>query len=153
MSLSLSSHCKTALLSWSCFEDDEPPCAEEIEYTKCCLPLKGFDEDLEANMSIASSDEEKESDSEQTEIRRFQDTMGHKWIQAWRIFCRGHCLQKNLIKLDVEVSWGWEIILLLNSACAVWNFYFLNGRNERGNLEKVFMFHIISVSLFSSVRY
>lgn len=49
--------------------------------------MKGFDLDLEANMNTPSSDEDEEdSDIEQTEIKHFWDTMGHKWIQAWRIF-------------------------------------------------------------------
>lgn len=68
--------------SHNCFEDDEPPCVEEIEYSKCCLPLKGIDLDFEVNINIPSSDDEKGSDDEQTELKQFQNTMGYKWIQA-----------------------------------------------------------------------
>ncbi|KAG7231006.1 hypothetical protein INR49_025035 [Caranx melampygus] len=44
--------------SHNCFEDDEPPCVEEIEYSTDCLPLKGTDLDSDINSSMVSTDED-----------------------------------------------------------------------------------------------
>uniref|UniRef100_A0A3B4WBP4 tubulin-glutamate carboxypeptidase n=1 Tax=Seriola lalandi dorsalis TaxID=1841481 RepID=A0A3B4WBP4_SERLL len=44
--------------SHNCFEDDEPPCVEEIEYSTDCPPLKGTDLDSDVNSNMASTDEE-----------------------------------------------------------------------------------------------
>lgn len=47
-----------------CFEDDEPPCVEEIEYSKDCSPLQGADLDTDVNNNMAGSDEDEESEEE-----------------------------------------------------------------------------------------
>ncbi|XP_040894076.1 LOW QUALITY PROTEIN: cytosolic carboxypeptidase 4 [Toxotes jaculatrix] len=44
--------------SHNCFEDDEPPCVEEIEYSADCPALKGTDLDSDVNSSMASADED-----------------------------------------------------------------------------------------------
>uniref|UniRef100_A0A8P4G7C3 tubulin-glutamate carboxypeptidase n=1 Tax=Dicentrarchus labrax TaxID=13489 RepID=A0A8P4G7C3_DICLA len=41
--------------SHNCFEDDEPPCVEEIEYSTDCPALKGTDLDSDVNSSIGQS--------------------------------------------------------------------------------------------------
>nr|XP_046250427.1 cytosolic carboxypeptidase 4-like isoform X1 [Scatophagus argus] len=46
--------------SHNCFEDDEPPCAEEIEYSSDCPSLKGTDLDSDINTNMAIADKEKE---------------------------------------------------------------------------------------------
>ncbi|CAL1595258.1 unnamed protein product [Knipowitschia caucasica] len=48
-----------------CFEDDEPPCVEEIEYSKDCFTLKGvdLDSDVNKNMTISDEDEDEEQRS------------------------------------------------------------------------------------------
>uniref|UniRef100_A0A3B4A6M4 Peptidase M14 domain-containing protein n=1 Tax=Periophthalmus magnuspinnatus TaxID=409849 RepID=A0A3B4A6M4_9GOBI len=38
---------------YKCFEDDEPPCVEEIEYSKDCPALKGADLDSDVNNNMA----------------------------------------------------------------------------------------------------
>ncbi|XP_034736100.1 cytosolic carboxypeptidase 4 isoform X2 [Etheostoma cragini] len=48
--------------SHNCFEDDEPPCVEEIEYSTDCPALKGTDLDSDVNSNMASSDEEDEGE-------------------------------------------------------------------------------------------
>lgn len=47
-----------------CFEDDEPPCVEEIEYSKDCPALQGADLDTDVNNNMAGSDEDEECDEE-----------------------------------------------------------------------------------------
>lgn len=51
------------LLSCSCFEDDEPPCAEEIEYSGGCPTLKGsdLDSDIDSNMAHVDEDDKEHS--------------------------------------------------------------------------------------------
>ncbi|XP_028286731.1 cytosolic carboxypeptidase 4 [Parambassis ranga] len=44
--------------SHNCFEDDEPPCVEEIEYSTYCPKLKGSDLDSAVDGNINSVDEE-----------------------------------------------------------------------------------------------
>ncbi|CAK6980514.1 cytosolic carboxypeptidase 4, partial [Scomber scombrus] len=48
--------------SHNCFEDDEPPCVEEIEYSVDCPSLKGTDLDSDVNSNMASADGEEEGD-------------------------------------------------------------------------------------------
>ncbi|XP_070686972.1 cytosolic carboxypeptidase 4 [Pempheris klunzingeri] len=48
--------------SHNCFEDDEPPCVEEIEYSTDCPALKGTDLDSDVNSNMANADEEEEGD-------------------------------------------------------------------------------------------
>lgn len=47
-----------------CFEDDEPPCVEEIEYSKDCPALQGADLDTDVNNNTAESGEDEESEEE-----------------------------------------------------------------------------------------
>ncbi|KAK7891986.1 hypothetical protein WMY93_023949 [Mugilogobius chulae] len=47
-----------------CFEDDEPPCVEEIEYSKDCPTLKGADLDSDVNNNMLCTDEDEELDEE-----------------------------------------------------------------------------------------
>ncbi|XP_070763219.1 cytosolic carboxypeptidase 4-like [Enoplosus armatus] len=49
--------------SHNCFEDDEPPCVEEIEYSTDCLT--GTDLDADVNSSMANADEEEEEEGEE----------------------------------------------------------------------------------------
>ncbi|XP_054632714.1 cytosolic carboxypeptidase 4 isoform X3 [Dunckerocampus dactyliophorus] len=44
--------------SHNCFEDDEPPCAEDIEYSTECPGLKGSDMESDINRCMAGTDEE-----------------------------------------------------------------------------------------------
>ncbi|KAM7396120.1 hypothetical protein PAMP_019188 [Pampus punctatissimus] len=45
-----------------CFEDDEPPCVEEIEYSTDYPTLKGTDLDSDVNINMTSADGEEEGD-------------------------------------------------------------------------------------------
>uniref|UniRef100_A0A3B4FT12 tubulin-glutamate carboxypeptidase n=1 Tax=Pundamilia nyererei TaxID=303518 RepID=A0A3B4FT12_9CICH len=49
--------------SHNCFEDDEPPCAEEIEYSGGCPTLKGsdLDSDIDSNMAHVDDDDKEHS--------------------------------------------------------------------------------------------
>ncbi|KAG7473237.1 hypothetical protein MATL_G00093530 [Megalops atlanticus] len=52
--------------SHDCFEDDEPPCAEEIEYLNDNYPQHGSDElDAEVDGNVSSSEEEEEEEEEE----------------------------------------------------------------------------------------
>ncbi|XP_067292754.1 cytosolic carboxypeptidase 4 isoform X3 [Pseudorasbora parva] len=42
----------------TCFEDDEPPCTEEIEYSSCSDPLGANELDMEVNGNTSSADED-----------------------------------------------------------------------------------------------
>lgn len=57
--------------SQNCFEDDEPPCVEEIEYSTDCPALKGADLDSDVNSNMTGADEEEES------IEERQGCVGH----------------------------------------------------------------------------
>ena len=46
----------------SFFEDDEPPCVEEIEYSTNCPTLKGTDLDSDINSNMAIVDEDEDGD-------------------------------------------------------------------------------------------
>ncbi|KAM7413845.1 hypothetical protein PAMA_018913 [Pampus argenteus] len=48
--------------SHNCFEDDEPPCVEEIEYSTDCPTLKGTDLDSDVSINMTSADGEEEGD-------------------------------------------------------------------------------------------
>lgn len=77
---------KTTVLSSSCFEDDEPPCVEEIEYSNNCLSLKSTYLDFEANINVTSSDEEQSTDKGQTEPKRLQNSVGHVQDSSMKSF-------------------------------------------------------------------
>ncbi|XP_072291842.1 cytosolic carboxypeptidase 4 [Eucyclogobius newberryi] len=47
-----------------CFEDDEPPCVEEIEYSKDCPAQKGADLDSDVNNNMVGSDEDEACEEE-----------------------------------------------------------------------------------------
>ncbi|KAK5867949.1 hypothetical protein PBY51_012401 [Eleginops maclovinus] len=51
--------------SHNCFEDDEPPCVEQIEYSTDCPLLKGTDLDSDVNRNMARADEEEDGDEGQ----------------------------------------------------------------------------------------
>ncbi|KAM7003446.1 LOW QUALITY PROTEIN: cytosolic carboxypeptidase 4-like [Tautogolabrus adspersus] len=48
--------------SHNCFEDDEPPCVEEIEFSADCVPLQGDDLDSDVNRNMADAEEDEEDD-------------------------------------------------------------------------------------------
>ncbi|XP_049430356.1 cytosolic carboxypeptidase 4 isoform X2 [Epinephelus fuscoguttatus] len=48
--------------SYNCFEDDEPPCVEEIEYSTDCQTLNGTDLDSDVNSNMTGSDEEEDDE-------------------------------------------------------------------------------------------
>ncbi|XP_058502222.1 cytosolic carboxypeptidase 4 isoform X1 [Solea solea] len=50
--------------SHNCFEDDEPPCVEEIEYSTDCPKLKGTDLDSDVNSNMARADEKEDGDGD-----------------------------------------------------------------------------------------
>ncbi|KAJ0029557.1 hypothetical protein NQD34_004554 [Periophthalmus magnuspinnatus] len=58
-----------------CFEDDEPPCVEEIEYSKDCPALKGADLDSDVNNNMACCDEDEECEGEQQRNSFSQSSM------------------------------------------------------------------------------
>ncbi|XP_068580033.1 cytosolic carboxypeptidase 4 [Cebidichthys violaceus] len=62
--------------SHNCFEDDEPPCVEEIEYSADCPALKGADLDSDVNGNTASADEEEEGDEERREAEQRRGGVG-----------------------------------------------------------------------------
>lgn len=52
-----------ALLSpCSCFEDDEPPCVEQIEYSADCPAPNGADLDSDVNANATAADEQEDND-------------------------------------------------------------------------------------------
>lgn len=59
----------------SCFEDDEPPCVEEIEYSTYSCVLKGTDLDSDINTSTGSADEEEEGDEGHREAKHQQGSV------------------------------------------------------------------------------
>uniref|UniRef100_I3J890 AGBL carboxypeptidase 1 n=1 Tax=Oreochromis niloticus TaxID=8128 RepID=I3J890_ORENI len=60
------------LLSCSCFEDDEPPCAEEIEYSGGCPTLKGSDLDSDIDSSMARVDDDDDEDDKEHSAQKHQ---------------------------------------------------------------------------------
>ncbi|TNN24024.1 hypothetical protein EYF80_065853 [Liparis tanakae] len=52
---------------FSCFEDDEPPCVEDIEFSNDCPPPEGADLDSDVNGNTASAEEEEEEKEEKEE--------------------------------------------------------------------------------------
>ncbi|TDH09125.1 hypothetical protein EPR50_G00083260 [Perca flavescens] len=62
--------------SHNCFEDDEPPCVEEIEYSTDCPALKGTDLDSDVNSNMASSDEEDEGNEGHRRARHGRGSVG-----------------------------------------------------------------------------
>lgn len=67
----------------SCFEDDEPPCVEEIEFSADCPPLKGTDLDSDVNSNMADVEEEEEDDeAHRGTIRR--DSNGQSQLSNMR---------------------------------------------------------------------
>ncbi|XP_068595082.1 cytosolic carboxypeptidase 4 [Brachionichthys hirsutus] len=52
--------------SHNCFEDDEPPLIEDIEYSTDCTSLEGADLDSDVNSNMASADDEGEGDEGHT---------------------------------------------------------------------------------------
>ncbi|XP_039988057.1 cytosolic carboxypeptidase 4 [Xiphias gladius] len=50
--------------SHNCFEDDEPPCVEEVEYSIDCPTLKGTDLDSDVNRNMARADDEEDGDGD-----------------------------------------------------------------------------------------
>ncbi|XP_060889988.1 cytosolic carboxypeptidase 4 isoform X3 [Labrus mixtus] len=48
--------------SHNCFEDDEPPCVEEIEFSADCPPLHGDDLDSDVDRNMAGAEEDEEED-------------------------------------------------------------------------------------------
>ncbi|KAM9376128.1 cytosolic carboxypeptidase 4 [Pholidichthys leucotaenia] len=50
--------------SFNCFEDDEPPCAEAIEYSTNCPSLKGSDLDSDVNTNMASDYEDESTENQ-----------------------------------------------------------------------------------------
>ncbi|KAI3370896.1 hypothetical protein L3Q82_007405 [Scortum barcoo] len=63
--------------SHNCFEDDEPPCVEEIEYTTDCPDLTGSDLDSDVNSNMANADEEEEGDNEHRGAKHRQGSIGY----------------------------------------------------------------------------
>ncbi|XP_051979103.1 cytosolic carboxypeptidase 4-like isoform X2 [Xyrauchen texanus] len=56
----------------NCYEDDEPPCTEEIEYSSFSDPFGANDLDMEVNGNIHSAEEEDEGDADICENVRLQ---------------------------------------------------------------------------------
>lgn len=65
--------------SHNCFEDDEPPCVEEIEFSADCPPLKGTDLDSDVNGNTADNEEEKE-DEEALRGSKRRDSIGQSHL-------------------------------------------------------------------------
>uniref|UniRef100_A0A8D3B9K1 tubulin-glutamate carboxypeptidase n=1 Tax=Scophthalmus maximus TaxID=52904 RepID=A0A8D3B9K1_SCOMX len=57
------------------FEDDEPPCVEEIEYSTDCPKLKGTDLDSDINTNMANVDEEEDGGGSED---------GHSGAKQWQ---------------------------------------------------------------------
>ncbi|XP_038562997.1 cytosolic carboxypeptidase 1-like [Micropterus salmoides] len=62
--------------SHNCFEDDEPPCVEEIEYSTDCPALTGTDLDSDVNSNMASADKEEEGDEGHRGAKYQQGSVG-----------------------------------------------------------------------------
>ncbi|KAL4005313.1 hypothetical protein ACER0C_005026 [Sarotherodon galilaeus] len=58
--------------SHNCFEDDEPPCAEEIEYSGGCPTLKGSDLDSDIDSSMARVDDDDDEDDKEHSAQKHQ---------------------------------------------------------------------------------
>ncbi|XP_030586826.1 cytosolic carboxypeptidase 4 [Archocentrus centrarchus] len=86
--------------SHNSFEDDEPPCAEEIEYSGDCPKLKGTDLDSDVNSNMVGSDEDEEGDKEHSARKHQQDSVG----QSQQSSINGHLfpLQTRLPSADSE---------------------------------------------------
>ncbi|XP_059192036.1 cytosolic carboxypeptidase 4 [Centropristis striata] len=75
--------------SHNCFEDDEPPCVEEIEYSTDCPPLKGTDLESDINNNMTSADEEEDDDEGHREAKH-QQGVGQSTLKS--------CLVPHLIR-------------------------------------------------------
>ncbi|KAL6480708.1 hypothetical protein MHYP_G00117410 [Metynnis hypsauchen] len=53
--------------SHNCFEDDEPPCVESIEYSSYSVPRSAEELDAEVNGNLSGSEEEEEDNDEEPE--------------------------------------------------------------------------------------
>ncbi|XP_037396307.1 cytosolic carboxypeptidase 4 [Pygocentrus nattereri] len=51
--------------SHNCFEDDEPPCVESIEYSSYSVPRRAEELDAEVNGNLSGSEEEEDDDNEE----------------------------------------------------------------------------------------
>ncbi|KAK2841772.1 hypothetical protein Q5P01_011972 [Channa striata] len=81
--------------SQNCFEDDEPPCVEEIEYSQDCLTFKGADLDSDVNSNTVGADEDEEGDEGHRGANHQQGSIG----QAQQSNVKG-CLFPELTSID-----------------------------------------------------
>ncbi|XP_047453319.1 cytosolic carboxypeptidase 4 [Mugil cephalus] len=63
--------------SINCFEDDEPPCVEEIEYSTYCPTLQATDLHSDVNSNMASGDEMEECEEGHGAAKYWQGCVGH----------------------------------------------------------------------------
>ncbi|XP_034033171.1 cytosolic carboxypeptidase 4 [Thalassophryne amazonica] len=62
--------------SYNCFEDDEPPCVEKIEYSTDCPAVNAADLDADVNINMAGGDDNEEEEEEFKEANRRQVSDG-----------------------------------------------------------------------------
>ncbi|KAM8892295.1 cytosolic carboxypeptidase 4 isoform 2-T2 [Spinachia spinachia] len=84
---SLYSHMDNDVLdhkSHNCFEDDEPPCVEEIEYSADCAALNAADLDSDVNANTTDADEEEEGDEGHGEAKLRRGSVGQSLQSSTR---------------------------------------------------------------------
>ncbi|XP_026116706.1 cytosolic carboxypeptidase 1-like [Carassius auratus] len=80
----------------NCFEDDEPPCTEEIEYSSCSDPFGANELDMEVNGNTSSEEEDEEDAEICRNGRRCNDRKSH---------LVPHCLKQDALEtLTIEAG-------------------------------------------------
>ncbi|XP_053283441.1 cytosolic carboxypeptidase 4 [Pleuronectes platessa] len=93
------------------FEDDEPPCVEEIEYSTNCPTLKGTDLDSDINISMAIVDEDEDVDDiGQRGAKQHQGSIGvisvaGMWLASPFLQQTRHTCSHSLINLPIK-AWS-----------------------------------------------
>ncbi|XP_037308586.2 cytosolic carboxypeptidase 4 isoform X2 [Pungitius pungitius] len=70
--------------SHNCFEDDEPPCVEEIEYSADCPGLSAADLDSDVNAHTTAADEDEEGDEGPGEAKLRRGSVGQSLQSSTR---------------------------------------------------------------------
>ncbi|XP_049339940.1 cytosolic carboxypeptidase 4 isoform X2 [Astyanax mexicanus] len=89
--------------SHNCFEDDEPPCAESIEYSCYSEPQRAEELDAEVNGNTSSTEEEGEEEEEEEEVKE-ELRNGRRRSQRKSSVLSHMCRQDSLETLSMKSS-------------------------------------------------
>ncbi|KAL7885302.1 hypothetical protein AOLI_G00055970 [Acnodon oligacanthus] len=85
--------------SHNCFEDDEPPCVESIEYSSYSVPRRAEELDAEVNGNLSGSEEEEEEEKNEDEE---DPENGKRCSQRKSRLFRHVCRQDSLETLTIK---------------------------------------------------